>query len=72
MPLLWHFKEREVTVDMSCPIAHFSGCYARYVAVVYSSVASFNDFTQIVFWILLLWFYIWLKLIGQETSWSAS
>ena len=27
LPLLWYFKVREVVADMSCPIAHFSGCY---------------------------------------------
>ena len=27
LPLLWYFKVREVVAEMSCPIAHFSGCY---------------------------------------------
>ena len=26
LPLLQYFKEREVVADMSCLIAHFSGC----------------------------------------------
>ena len=29
LPLLWYFKVREVVADMSCPIAHFSGCYCN-------------------------------------------
>ena len=30
LPLLWYFKVREVVADMSCPIAHFCGCYFCY------------------------------------------
>ena len=73
LPLLWYFKVREVVADMSCSIAHFSGCYC------YGNMWKFTVTLLLLMILHKLFFkcfyyenYIWLKLIGQETTWPAS